>query len=252
MGARLEGKVAVVTGAARGIGGGIARVLAGQGARVVVVDINEKLGNGMADRIVADGGAASFVRADLTKKAEAEITSAVTLERYGRIDILAQNVGIYPTVTMDRMAETDWDRVMNVNLKSAYFMLKACLPTMEAQNYGKVVITSSITGPRTAIPGLAHYAASKGGLNGLIKGVALEEAKYNITVNGVEPGTVATEGIEQQLGGSYNKMMAKKIPLGRVANPEDIGLVVLFLACDDSRYVTGQTIIVDGGQTIVE
>jgi 3-oxoacyl-[acyl-carrier protein] reductase len=251
---RLAGKVAIVTGAGRGIGAGIARVLGAEGASVVLVDIDEKTGNEMVARISKDGGAAAFVKADLTRQADAERVAAEVRSKYGRIDVLCQNVGIYPPVAFDKMTETDWDLVMNVNLKSAFFILRACLPQMESQQYGKVVVTTSITGPRTAIPGLAHYAASKGGLNGLIKGVALEEAKYNITVNGVEPGSVMTEGVmlQSQLGPVFQQQTVQRIPLKRLATPEDIGKAVLFLASDDSAYITGQTIIVDGGQTIVE
>jgi len=252
LGNRLSGKVAIVTGAGRGIGNGIARALAREGAKVLVVDIDEKTAKDAVETITKAGGTASSMRADLSKKTDADSVASAAVERYGRIDILCQNVGIYPRVAFEKMTEADWDRVMSVNLKSAFFILKSCLPTMEKQRYGKVVITSSITGPRTAIPGLAHYAASKGGLNGLLKAVALEEGKYNITVNGVEPGTILTEGVRDLYAGGATEQPVDRIPLGRLGTADDIAGAALFLASDDSRYVTGQNVIVDGGQTIVE
>jgi 3-oxoacyl-[acyl-carrier protein] reductase len=248
---RLANRVAIVTGAGQGIGGGIARVLGGEGAKILIADINEKTGGEMASRISSVGGTAEFVRADLSKQADAEKVAETALDRFGRIDILCQNVGIFPVLAFDHMTEEVWDRVMNVNLKSAFFVIKACIPQMQKQRYGRIVVTSSITGPRVAAAGLSHYGASKGGLNGLIKGIAYEEARYNITVNGIEPGSVLTEGTVQA-NEALKKKVASLIPLGRLATPEEIGTVALFLASDDSQYMTGQTIIVDGGQTIVE
>jgi 3-oxoacyl-[acyl-carrier protein] reductase len=248
---RLANRVAIVTGAGQGIGGGIARVLGGEGARILIADINEKTGGETAARISRAGGTAEFVRADLSREADARNVAATALEKFGRIDILCQNIGIFPVVPFEQMTEEAWDRVLNVNLKSAMFITKACLPQMQKQRYGRIVITSSITGPRVAAAGLAHYGASKGGLNGLIKALAFEEAKYTITVNGIEPGSVITEGTAEFTEG-LKKRAVKRVPLGRLATPEEIGTVALFLASDDSQYVTGQTIIVDGGQTIVE
>jgi 3-oxoacyl-[acyl-carrier protein] reductase len=252
LGTRFVGKIALVTGGAKGIGGGISRSLSGEGATVVVVDFNDGAGRSMVENLTKSGGSASFVRADLSKSADADAAIAAAVQKYGRIDILCQNVGIYPYVPFEKMTEADWDRVMNVNLKSAFFVLKACLPVMQKQKYGKIVFTTSITGPRTAIPGLAHYAASKGGLNGLIKGIAVEYAKYNITINGVEPGTVLTEGVVEQFGESFKDQPTNRIPLGRLGTPDDIAGPVMFLASDDSKYITGHTVIVDGGQTVVE
>ncbi len=240
-----------MTGGANGIGGGISRALGAEGAKVVVLDIDDKAGASTVRGIVKNGGMATFMHADVSKKADAEGAVAKAVKKYGRIDILCQNVGIYPRVFFDDMTEADWDRVMNVNLKSAFFVLKAAIPVMQRQKYGRIVLTTSVTGPRTAIPGLSHYAASKGGLNGLIKGVAVEQAKNGIAINGVEPGTVYTEGVRAQFGDSLNEGTVR-IPIGRLGTPEDMAGPVLFLASDDARYVTGHTIVVDGGQTIVE
>ncbi|MDG6925359.1 MAG: SDR family oxidoreductase [Nitrososphaerota archaeon] len=252
MGTRFAGKIALVTGGAKGIGGGISRSLSAEGATVVVADFNDDAGRSMVDDLTKTGGVASFVRADLSKRADADAAVATAVQKYGRVDVLCQNVGIYPYVPFEKMTEADWDRVMNVNLKSAFFVLKACLPVMQRQRYGRIVLTTSITGPRTAIPGLAHYGASKGGLNGLIKGIAVEYSKYTITINGVEPGTVLTEGVVEQFGEGFRDQPTSRIPLGRLGTPDDIAGAVLFLASDDSKYITGHTIIVDGGQTVVE
>ena len=242
----------MVTGGGRGIGGGISRALGAEGASVVVVDLNDQVGNDAVADIKKAGGSAVFVHADVSKKAEADTAIATAVQTYGRVDILCQNVGVFPRVFFDNMTEADWDRVMSVNLKSAFFVLKACIPVMQKRKYGRIVVTTSVTGPRTAIPMLSHYGASKGGLNGLIKGIALEEAKHGITINGVEPGTILTEGVIKEYGESYRNNPVDRIPLGRFGTPEDIAGPVLFLASDDSKYITGQTIIVDGGQTIVE
>ena len=249
---RVSNKVAIVTGSGRGIGRGIAKVLAAEGAKVVVVDINEEDGKATVKQIEGARGHALFIKTDVTNQAAVEAMVQTAAQHYGRIDILCQNVGIYPTTMIREMTEANWEKVLTTNLKSCFFVVKACLPYMEKQKYGRIVVTSSITGPRTAIPGLAHYAASKSGINGCIKGAALEFARNNITVNGVEPGNVLTEELKVQLGEEYIKNAERRIPLGRLASPEDIAYAVLFLASDEAKYITGQTIIVDGGQTIVE
>jgi 3-oxoacyl-[acyl-carrier protein] reductase len=248
---RLDNKAAIVTGAGRGIGTGISNVLAREGAKILVVDIVKDLAKKTAERIQSTGGVAFEFQADVTKYKDMERMALFAIEKFGRIDILCQNVGVYPSVSIEEMTEADWDKVLEVNLKSGFLSVKACLEQMKKQRYGKIVMTSSITGPRTAIPGLAHYAAAKSGINGFIKVAALEFAKYGITINGVEPGTVLTEGL-QGLGPQFVREAEKRIPLGRLAMPEDIGNVVLFLASDESSYITGQTIIVDGGQTLPE
>jgi 3-oxoacyl-[acyl-carrier protein] reductase len=252
VGKRLDGRVAIVTGSGRGIGRGIAKVLASEGAKVLVVDINDKDARQTANLIRRSAGEASYLKVDVTKPQEVEKMARTATRRYGKIDILCQNVGIYPSTPLDRMTEAEWDRVQSINLKSGFLAVKACLAQMKRQRYGRIVMTSSITGNRTALPGLTHYAASKGGINGFIKAAALELAKDNITVNGIEPGTVLTEGLKEQLSAEWRKEQEKAIPLGRLAQPEEIGYVALFLASDEAAYITGQTIIIDGGQTIVE
>ncbi len=251
MGKRLDGKVAIVSGSGRGIGKAIARIFAHEGARVVVADIDTETGKRTAEEIEQANGQAFFVASDMSRKTDVDDLARAALTRYGRIDILCHNAGIYPRARLEDMAEADWDKVCAVNLKSAFLAIKACLPQMKRQAYGRIVITSSITGPRTVIPGLAHYAATKAGLNGLIRTAAVEFARYNITVNGIEPGTILSDGMREK-GEAYIQSVAQSIPMGKLGEPEDIAYAMLFLASDEAKYITGQTIIVDGGQILPE
>jgi 3-oxoacyl-[acyl-carrier protein] reductase len=252
MGNRLSGKVAIVTGAGRGIGRGIAAVFASEGARVVVVNRSEKFGTETVDKIRAAGGEAHFIQADISKKSNAEKMARSTVERYGKIDILCQNAGIFfPSQKIIDITEEDWDQINSVNLKGTFLTVQACLPQMISQLYGRILVTSSVTGPKTAIPGQAHYAASKAGINGFIRTAALEFARYNITVNGIEPGNILTETL-MELGEDHVKGMEKSIPMGRLGKPEDIAYAMLFLASDEAEWITGITIVVDGGQILPE
>lgn len=250
---RLKEKVAIVTGAGKGIGGGIARVFASEGAKVLVVDVDEQWGMKTVSRIKEAGGEASFVKADVSKKKDMELMARTALERYGRIDVLCNNAGIYKNMArIEEMTEEDWDKILTVNLKGTFLAVKACVPQMIKQKYGRILITSSTTGNRTAIIGLSHYAASKGGINGFIRNVALELAEHNITVNGVEPGNILTEGMMEVVGEEYVRINEEVIPMGRLGEPEDIGYAMAFLASEEAKFITGQTIVVDGGQILPE
>jgi 3-oxoacyl-[acyl-carrier protein] reductase len=249
---RLHHKVAIVTGSAMGIGKGIAKRFASEGASIIVADINKALGDLTVQEIQSMGGKARFFKLDVTNFRSALGMANFCNKVFGRIDILCQNVGIYPSVPIEKMTQAQWDLVQAVNLRSGFFCVKACLNSMIRQRFGKIVLTSSITGPRTAIPALSHYAASKAGINGFIKSAAVELAKYNINVNGVEPGTILTEGLKQQWTRGYIRKHERSIPLRRLGRPEDVATAMLFLASDESNYITGQTIIVDGGQTLLE
>ncbi len=253
MGTRLKGKVAIVTGAGKGIGGGIARVFASEGAKVLVADVDEQWGMKTVDTIIETGGEASYIKVDVSKKDDVERMARAAVERYGRIDILCNNAGIFTNMArIEEMTEGDWDKILTVNLKGTFLTVKACLPQMLRQKYGRILITSSTTGNRTAIIGLSHYAASKAGINGFIRNVAIELAEHNITVNGVEPGNILTEGMMEVVGQEYVRMNEAVIPMGRLGEPEDIGYAMTFLASDEAKYITGQTIIVDGGQILPE
>lgn len=249
---RLAKKVAIVTGAGRGIGKGIASVFAKEGANVVVVNRSEPSGLETVNTIQQAGGEAFFVQADISKKSDAQRMARSTIDRYGRIDILCQNAGIYfPSHKILDMTEQEWDEINSVNLRGTFLTVKACLPQMILQSYGRILVTSSITGPKTAIPGQAHYAATKAGINGFIRTAALEFAKYNITVNGVEPGNILTETLKD-LGENHVRGMQESIPLGRLGTPEDVAYAMLFLASDEAAWITGITIVVDGGQVLPE
>jgi len=244
---RLQGRIALVIGAARGIGAGIAERFAQEGANVIIADREADIGAATAARL---GG--HFIGIDVAQKADADRAVAAALERHGRLDILVQNAGIYPWTLIENIEPAEWDNVLGVNLKGTYLAARAALAPMKAQKYGRMVFTSSITGPRVTSPGHGHYSASKAGINGFIKAAALEFAGYGITVNGVEPGNILTEGVQRGRSPAFIKSMADMIPLGRLGTPRDVANAVLFLASDDAEYITGTTIIVDGGQTLPE
>jgi 3-oxoacyl-[acyl-carrier protein] reductase len=250
--ARLVGKVAIVTGAGKGIGRVIAQVFAKEGAKVVVVSLHDETGSRTRDQILAAGGEATFVRADVSSQADMERMIEETKKAYSTVHILSHNAGIYPLSLLKDMSEQQWDSVLDVNLKGVFLAVKACLPSMIAQKYGKIVITSSITGPRTAFPGNVHYGSAKAGITGFIHNAAVELAQYHITVNAVEPAWTLTEGLREQITEEEMRSIAKSIPVGELADPLDTAYATLFLSTDESRFITGQSLIVDGGLTLVE
>jgi 3-oxoacyl-[acyl-carrier protein] reductase len=244
---RLEGKVAVIVGAARGIGEGIARRFVEEGAKVVIGDTETEAGRATAAQL-----GAHFVTTDITRADHAAWIVTEALSRHGRLDIAVQNAGIYPWRTIEATPPEEWDKVMAVNLKGTFLLAQAALKPMKDQKSGRMIFTSSITGPRVSSPGHGHYSASKGGINGFIKAAAIEFAPWNITVNGVEPGNILTEGMRTHRSEAFIQSMADMIPLGRLGTPRDVANAFLFLASDDADYITGTTIIVDGGQTVPE
>jgi 3-oxoacyl-[acyl-carrier protein] reductase len=242
----LTGQVAVVTGAARGIGRGIASVLAAEGARVVIVDVDGELAETTA---VGLGGLA--VSADVTERASVDVMANRITEEFGRIDILAANAGIYPFADLETLNEELWSQVMDVNVGGAVRTVQACLPAMRRRGYGRIVLTSSITGPVTGQPGFAHYGASKAAMLGFMRSAAVELARSGITINAVLPGNVRTPGFADT-SDEHQRRMLSSIPMGRYAEPEEVGWAVRFLASPEAGYITGQTLIVDGGQVLPE
>lgn len=247
----LEGKSAIVTGASKGIGKGIARVFARHGAKILVVARNLAAAEAAAREIRDAGGEASAFAADVRDLAGMEAAAAAAVERHGALDILCANAGIFPQAKIEAMTPDQWDEVIDTNLKGTFISVKSCVPHLKKGGHGRIVITSSITGPVTGFPGWTHYGASKAGQIGFLRTACIELAKYGITVNAVLPGNIMTEGLEG-LGADYLKTMAASIPLKRLGSVEDIGYVALFLASREAGYVTGQTIIVDGGQILPE
>jgi 3-oxoacyl-[acyl-carrier protein] reductase len=244
----VQGKSVVVTGASKGIGKGIAQVFAKNGAKVLVVARHASEAEACAKEI---GGGASAFAADVAKLPDLDAMARAAADRHGGIDILCANAGIFPQAKIEDMSPEQWDEVLATNLKGTFLAVKACVPYLKTSGAGRIVITSSITGPITGFPGWTHYGASKSGQLGFLRTAAIELAKYGITVNAVMPGNIITEGLAG-LGADYHKTMAASIPLNRLGTVEDIGYAALFLASKEAGYITGQTIVVDGGQILPE
>lgn len=242
----LTGKIAVVSGGAKGIGRGIVTALKKGGATIVIADIDEKTGSATAAELGTD-----FMTLDVTSQSQCRAVISKVREKYGRLDILCSNTGIFPQCTIKSMTEQDWDTMQKVNVKGMFFLVQAVLGVMEEQKYGRIVITSSITGPVTGFPGWSHYGASKAAQLGFMRSAALEYARLGITINAVQPGNILTEGLKAQ-GETYLDQMRATIPTHTLGEPEDIGYAAAFLASDEAKYITGQTIIIDGGQILPE
>lgn len=247
----LDGKVAIVIGAAQGIGRGIAELFVEQGARVAIGDTNREAGEGAA-RALGAKGEAIFRRTDVSRPDDVQALVDAALKRFGRIDILVQNAGIFPLTMIADISPEEWDRVLGVNLKGCFLAAQACLPAMKAQGGGRMVFTASITGPLVSSPGHGHYSASKAGITGFVRAAAIEFAPFGITVNAVEPGNIVSEGASALRSPEFIRAMERSVPLGRLGTARDVAHAFLYLASDGAAYVTGTTIVVDGGQTIVE
>ena len=246
MGGLVEGKVALVTGAASGIGNATAHALAREGARVVVADIDVTGGEKTAAAIAESGGRAHFVRADVTRESEVEALIAAAIEAFGRLDCAVNNAGITPTPSaLHDIALEDWIRTLTINLTGIFLCLKYELPVMQKQASGAIVNMASGAGV-VATPGLAHYCASKHGILGLTKTAAMENIKAGIRVNALAPGAVKTPRV--MAGGADMDSRAKEnIPIQRACEPEDIANAVAFLCSDRGSYLTGQSISPNGG-----
>jgi 3-oxoacyl-[acyl-carrier protein] reductase len=247
----LKGKSVIVTGGSKGIGKGIARVFAGFGAKVLIAARNLKEAEAAAQELSKAGGAASAFAADVTKLADMQALAKAAVDRHGGLDVLCANAGIFPQAKIEEMSPEGWDEVMNTNLKGTFLAIKAAVPHLKNSTQGRIVITSSITGPVTGYPGWTHYGATKAGQLGFMRTACIELAKYGITVNAVLPGNIVTEGLAG-LGEDYQRTMAASVPLKRLGAVEDIGHAAAFFASKEAAYITGQTIIVDGGQILPE
>jgi len=248
----LTGRVAIVTGGTRGIGRGIATCLATAGASVAVTGRNADDAKVAAAQIAeAAGSDVVGLGANVADKAQCEAMVADTLTRFGQLDILCANAGVFPSARLDEMQSEELDLVIDVNLKGTIYAVQAAIASLSESEQGRVILTSSITGPITGFPGWTHYAASKAGQLGFMRTAAIELASHGITINAVLPGNIYTEGLAE-LGQDYLDTMAASIPLKRLGSVEDIGNTAVFLASGAASYLTGQSIVVDGGQILPE
>ncbi len=250
----LAGRSVVVTGGTKGIGRGIARVFARAGAHVLVTGRDEAAARDAVDeleRLVVGDARAGYVLGDVSSGRDCAAMAAAAVERHSGIDVLCANAGIFPEVRLTEMTEADMDLVYATNVKGTMLAVQACVPALTASGQGRVVITSSITGPVTGFPGWSHYGASKAAQLGYMRTAAIELAPLGITVNAVLPGNVVTEGLAE-LGPDYRASMEAAVPMGRLGEVDEIGWAALFFASREAGYVTGQALAVDGGQVLPE
>jgi len=247
---KLEGKVVLVTGAGQGIGRGIAHAFADEGARIVVSDINKENADHVVEELKSREVEAVAKECDVSSADAVHDMFVFAQETFGGVDVVVNNAGIFPFVSVEEMTEEDWEKVMNVNLKSIYLTSKEALKALPEG--GRIVTVSSVAS-LLGFEGLAHYCASKSGMNGFVRALALETAKKQITVNAVAPGAIDTPGA-QAAGGTPEEgaddPILTAIPLARRGKPEDIASVAVFLASEQASYITGQIIPVDGGWTL--
>lgn len=243
----LKNKIAIVTGAKQGIGKGIALMLAKAGAKVAVVDLDFDASQKVADEIISAKGEAMAVECDVSKKQSVDAMVKKVVDQFGGLDILVNNAGIYPFVPFEKMSEDEWDKVIDINLKGVFLCSQTAVKNMSE---GARIINVSSIASVVGFEGLTHYCASKGGVNSFSRALALEIASKKITVNAVAPGAIQTPGASGAMTEERVKQTVAMIPLARIGQPEDIAGAVIWLASDLASYVTGQTIVVDGGWTL--
>lgn len=248
---RFHDKVVIVTGASKGIGKSIAESYAKEAAQVLLVARNKEALVEVQRTIVESGGRAECFEGDVSSSEAMDRMVRSALQAFGKVDILCHNAGVYPHKRLEEMTLADWNHVIDVNLTGTFLAVKACLPVMKAQGQGKIVVVSSISGPITALTGFSHYTASKAGVEGFVRTAAVELAKYRININCVAPGNILTEGLKET-GDERIEKMVKAIPWGRLGLPQEVAYAVQFLSSEEADFITGQSLIIDGGQTLPE
>jgi 3-oxoacyl-[acyl-carrier protein] reductase len=244
----FTGQTVLVTGGAQGIGRSIVEHFACSGARVLIADLQFPPAQALARELRAQGCDVQAMGIDLADEA----AIAALLAGLERLDVLVHNAGYFPLTDFADITPVILQRTLAVNLNALFWLTQGALPLFERRGGGCVLVTSSVTGPRVAYPGLTHYAASKAGVNGFIRNAALELAGCGIRVNGVEPGMIRTPAMSNLGDDALGSEIARGVPLGRLGEPQDIAAAMMFLASDAAGYITGQTIIVDGGATLPE
>lgn len=245
MTALLDSRTALVTGGTVGIGAGIARQLRDHGAQVAVTGLTEE-----ECAQARDDGFTAYVL-DVRDRAACDEVIARAADELGGLSVLASNAGVYPQARIEAMTDEDIDLIFDINVKGTIHAVQAAIPALEASGRGRIVVTSSITGNYTGFPAWSHYGATKAAQMGFVRSAAIELARRGITINAVLPGNILTPGLKE-LGQEYLDQMARSVPAGYLGEPEDIGAAVAFLASDGARYITGQGIVVDGGQILPE
>ncbi len=247
----LQGRTTIVTGGSKGIGRGIAETFANAGVNVVITGRNQ----GDVDTAVVDladaPGKVSGVAADVTSQADCRRVVDEAVQRHGALDIVCANAGIFPLTPLQDITSDEVEQVMETNFMGTVYIVQAALQALADSGHGRVILTSSITGPITGYPGWSHYGASKAAQLGFMRTAAVELAPRNITVNAVLPGNVVTQGLIE-MGQDYMDQMAAAVPAGRLGTVADIGNAALFFATDEAAYITGQSLVVDGGQILPE
>jgi len=246
----LKGKVAIITGARRGMGKSHAKTFAKSGAKVVVADISLEECQQVADEIKKEGGEAIAVKCDVTKKEDIDNMVKAAVGKWGKVDILVNNAGICQFKPFLELTEEEWDRTININLRGYFLCAQACAKEMAKKKSGVIVNIASVAMGQVGVgmPALAHYCASKGGIVAMTEALALELASFNIRVNAISPGAIDTPMTEAlKADPKMMEAILARIPLRRMGKPEEVSNLVLFLASDESSYVTGSTVVIDGG-----
>lgn len=247
----LTGRSVIVTGGSKGIGKGIARCFARAGCKVLIAARDEQTAKDAVASMADLPGEVSYVLTDVSDREQCDQMARTAVERHGGIDIVCANAGIFPANKLNVMTPQDLEKVVSVNLYGTIYTVQACQEELKKSEHGRIIITSSITGPHTGFPGWAHYGATKAAQLGFMRTAAMEFAPHGVTVNAVLPGNVITEGLDG-MGEGYLRQMEEAVPMGALGEVDDIGNAAVFFATDEAYYITGQALVLDGGQILPE